>query len=159
MGTLTYHKKKDQLEYSRITPQIYIGTNQCCQTHFAEELLGRGVRADLSLEEKRLDAPFGVKYYLWLPTKDHSPPSPRQLEVGIAFINKIIGLGEKIYVHCKNGHGRAPTLVAAYFIVHRNMTPTEAFRFIKKRRRSIHLRQSQKKALQKFYRKTRGLNY
>lgn len=152
--TMRSHRPKGTLDYSRITPKIYIGTNQCCRTHFAKELLKKGVRADISLEAGRLDAPFGVEYYLWLPTRDHTSPSQKQLAVGVAFLSLMASLGEKVYVHCKNGHGRAPTLVAAY-LTSKGMTPGEALRFIKKRRRVIHLRGNQKKNLKIFYEKLR----
>ena len=62
-------------------------------------------------------------------------------------LEKLVELGKKIYVHCKNGHGRAPTLVAAYLIKTKGMTTDEAVAFIKERRPSIHPEDSQKKAL------------
>lgn len=146
-------------EYSKITPQIFIGTNQCCQMHFAESLLKKGLRADISLEQKRLDTPFGVDYYLWLPVKDHQPPTPKQMEIGVEFIDKLVKLGEKIYVHCEHGHGRAPTLVAAYLASRQNMSITEALAFIKKRRPRSHPNRRQINAIIKYtnQRKGRGL--
>lgn len=45
-----HHK---EIDYNYITDGIYIGTNQCCETHFAEKLLKEGVSADISFEEKR----------------------------------------------------------------------------------------------------------
>ena len=62
------HPQIKELEYNNITNGIYIGTNQCCQTHFDEELKKEGITADISLEEDRLDAPFGVDFYVWIPT-------------------------------------------------------------------------------------------
>src|SRR3989338_2065750 len=103
-------------EYSRITQYIYIGTNLCCQTHFKKSLLRKGLKADISLEEKKLDQPYGVDYYLWLPTKDHNAPSLKQLEIGTAFLTELHKQKIKTYVHCERGHGRAPTLVAAYLL-------------------------------------------
>jgi protein-tyrosine phosphatase len=137
-------------EFNYITDGIYIGTNQCCQTHFDERLKREGITADVSLEEDRLDAPFGVEFYLWLPVKDHTPPTPAQLELGVDFLEKLVGLGKKIYVHCRRGHGRAPTLVAAYLIKKGNI-PEEAEKLIKAQRPSIHLQPSQKQALEAFF--------
>ena len=65
-------------EYNKITEYIYIGTNQCCQIHFNQKLLKKGIKADISLEKEKIDAPFGVDYYLWLPVKDHTAPSLKQ---------------------------------------------------------------------------------
>lgn len=142
---------KEQLifEYSAITPFIYIGTNQCCQVNFKESLIKRGIHADISLEEERIDHPFGVDYYLWLPTKDHNPPSMKQLIIGVKFIGNLIQNNIKVFVHCKYGHTRAPTLVAAYFIS-LGLSVDEAIAKIKLKRPAIHITSKQKKALKKF---------
>ena len=55
----------------------------------------------------------------------------------------------KTYVHCKQGHGRSPTLIAAYLILQGNGWK-ESINFIKKKRPSIHLTNAQVKALIKF---------
>lgn len=142
------HPKKI-FDFNKITPQIYIGTNQCCQMHFNKMLIKKGVKGDISLEKSRLDQPFGVDYYCWLPTKNHTPPSFKQLSLGTKIIRDLIDNKIPIYVHCKNGHGRAPTLVAAYLIT-QGKTTNQSIDFIKKRRKSIHLDKSQVKALKDF---------
>lgn len=147
---MTYikHPKKIPFEYSRITDNLYLGTNQCCKHHFDKSLLKKGIEADISLEKERLDTPFGVKYYLWLPVKDHAAPTQSQFKVGAHTIKILLDNNTKVYVHCKRGHGRSPTLVAAYFILE-GMTAQEAIKTIKQKR-GIHLRLSQMKALEKF---------
>ncbi|MEK6848405.1 MAG: dual specificity protein phosphatase family protein, partial [Nanoarchaeota archaeon] len=144
------HPKHIPLEYSKITDNIYIGTNQCCKSHFDKSLLKKGIEADISLEKEKLDTPFGVKYFLWLPVKDHTAPTPTQLNVGAYAIKILLDNNTKVYVHCKRGHGRSPTLVAAYFILE-GMTAREATKTVKQKR-NIHLRLSQIKALEKFER-------
>lgn len=136
-------------EYNKITPHIYLGTNQCCQTHFNKQLIKNGVSADISLEEKKIDHPFGVKYYLWLPTPDHKSPTQKQLAIGTNFIENLIKNNIKIYIHCQRGHARAAILVAAH-LVKQGKTPKEAIVFIKKRRPTIHPNPQQIKALDKF---------
>lgn len=136
-------------EYSQITKNIFIGTNQCCKTHFNKELVKKDIKADLSLEENKVDNPFGVNYFLWLPTKNHHAPTFNQLSIGANFIDQLIKKEIKVYVHCQNGHGRAPILVAAYFIM-KGMTTGDALSLIKKRRKSIHLNKHQKTALKSF---------
>ena len=81
----------------------------CCQAHFDKSLLKKGIKADISLEEKKLDNPFGVDYYLWLPTKDHQAPTLKLLEVGVAFFQKLVSQIVKCYIHFQQGHGSAPT--------------------------------------------------
>jgi len=136
-------------EYSQINRHIYIGTNFCCQTHFDKTLLNKGIATDISLEETRMDTPFGVKCYLWLPVKDHHAPTMYQFSMGVACIDIVVKNKEKVYVHCKNGHGRAPTLVAAYLIT-QGMSVEKAVEFLKSKRAGIDIRPAQRNALIRF---------
>lgn len=145
---------KNKLDFNYITDGIYIGTNQCCQTHFDENLVKDGVRADISLEEERIDAPFGVEFYVWIPVKNHEAPTKDQLEFGVSVLEKIIAMQKKVYVHCKNGHGRAPTLIAA-LLIKKGKTTDEAIELIKSRRPSIHLTDAQKESLKMWERNLR----
>ncbi|MBI2591356.1 MAG: dual specificity protein phosphatase family protein [Candidatus Brennerbacteria bacterium] len=140
---------QNKLDFNYIADGIYIGTNQCCQTHFDEELKKEGITADISLEEDRLDAPFGVNFYVWMPVKNRAAPKPDQLEFGVLVLERLISMSKKVYVHCKNGHGRAPTLVAAY-LVKKGKNPEEAEAFIKLKRPSMHLEEAQREALRNF---------
>lgn len=137
-----------RFEYSQITEQIFVGTNMCCGIHTAD-LQHLGLDADIDLEEERSEAPPKVGVYLWLPVKDLSAPTHTQLEIGVAAIDKIVREGKKVYVHCKNGHGRGPTLVAAYFIF-KGMKLEEAVAKIKEKRPEIHLEEVQIKALKDY---------
>ena len=143
------HQRTD---YSRINQYIYIGTNFCCKAHFDKRLLKKGITTDISLEEISMDSPFGVKSYLWLPVKDHYPPTKYQFLVGVNVINNAIKTKNKVYIHCKNGHGRAPTLVAAY-LISKGMSVSEAIKLIRLRRPEIHLRHNQLKALKNLVKK------
>ena len=143
------HAQVKELEYNYIADGIYIGTNQCCQIHFDEKLKKEGITADISLEEERIDTPFGVEFYVWIPIKNHIAPTQDQLDFGVSTLEKLVSLKKKIYVHCQNGHGRAPTLVAAY-LIKQGKSPDEAIAFIKTKRPSIHLEDVQKEALVEF---------
>lgn len=143
---ITGHKGFD---YNQITDEIFIGTNMCCQYGFSKELLEKGVRADISLEKNRTDAPNGVDYFLWLPTENHRPPSPKNLEIGVKFLDFLISNRVKTFIHCKNGHGRAPTLFAAY-LINRGQSVEEAIKFIASKRPAIHLTEAQIQALKEF---------
>lgn len=148
---------KPRFEYSQITPQVFLGTDMCCQMHFKKELLDRGVSADVSLRGKHIDTPFGVKYFLWLPTKDKFAPSQQQLLLGATAIDALVKQNIKVYVHCKAGHGRSPTLVAAYFIL-KGKSAKEAITVVRKKRPGIHPTAFQLKALARFERTMRN-NY
>jgi hypothetical protein len=45
------HSKHVPFEYTKITKNIFIGSNQCCQVHFKKSLLDKGIKADISLEK------------------------------------------------------------------------------------------------------------
>ena len=141
------HKRTD---FNQITDQIFIGTNFCCMEHFDERLLKLGVTTNISLEAIKTDSPFGVKAYAWLPVEDHFSLTEYQFRVGTAVLEKAIENGEKIYVHCQNGHGRAPALVAAYFMTSKKIGPEEAIQIIKEKRPEIHLEETQWEGLRKF---------
>lgn len=139
-------------EYSKITDYIYIGTNKCCRGRFVEELLKEGIRADISLEKERVDTPFGVKFYLWLPTKEHKPPSLEQLLAGACFLKSLVDQKIKVYVLCEHGHSHSLTFVSAYFILTQKMDVRKAINFIKEKRSQVHINPIQKKALREFER-------
>ncbi|MBI5654581.1 dual specificity protein phosphatase family protein [Candidatus Uhrbacteria bacterium] len=136
-------------EYSQITDQIFIGTNACCQMHFKQELLDKGVSRDISLESEMIDQPYGVETFVWLPTPDKHPPSSDNVKIGTVALSEMLAQGQKIYIHCKNGHGRAPTFFAA-FLISRGMSADQALGLIKAKRPSIHLEQGQLDFLEDF---------
>ena|SRR3989344_2957573 len=149
MNMTTKHTRSE-FEFSKITDQIYIGSNQCCVMHFRRELIQKGIHADISLETNKIDAPFGAEYYLWMPVKDHATPTMKQFEVGSRFLNELLEAGEKIYVHCQHGHGRAPTLVAAYLALYKHMSTEKAFALIKAKRPKVHPNARQMDGVRKF---------
>lgn len=144
------HPQIKTLEYDSIADGIYIGTNQCCQTHFDEKLKKEGITADISLEEERVDTPFGITFFIWIPIKNHTAPTQEQLDFGVSVLEKLVAMKKKIYIHCQNGHGRAPTMIAAY-LIKKGKTVDDAIGFIKDKRPTIHLEEVQKLALEGFY--------
>ncbi len=140
------------LNYNKIEQNIYIGTTFCCRYHF-EKLLSLGIKADVDLQEEKMDNPSGVTSFLWLPTTDFTPPSQAQLTIGAHFIEDLVNNKMSCYVHCNEGYGRAPTLVASYYILAKGMTPREAVKFIKNRRRKADPNKEQMQALNRFYKR------
>ena len=57
----------------------------------------------------------GIKY-LHLPTVDNTPPPLDVLIKGADFMDKQIKNGGIVYVHCRQGLGRGPTMAMAYLI-------------------------------------------
>ena len=142
-------KHQHSIEYHQITDQIYLGTNYCCAMGFDEILLKEGIIADISLESEKIDQPWGVKYFLWLPTIDHTAPTLDALAMGSQMIAFLVQRDMKVYVHCKNGHGRAPTLVVAYLMT-QGMKMDKAIKLVAKKRPEIHIEPAQKAKLKEF---------
>ncbi len=104
------------LRYTRITPQIYVGPQY--RARGMAKLMRNGIRAGLNLRVEFDDAAHSLAMprYCHLPTIDDTPPSLDHLYQGIAFIEQAVKAGEKVYIHCAGGIGRAPTMAAAYFM-------------------------------------------
>jgi len=58
---------------------------------------------------------LGIKQ-LRLPTVDHFEPSFEFMQEGVEFIKEFKKRGEKVYIHCKAGHGRAASVALCYFM-------------------------------------------
>ena len=124
---------KDDFNFNQITENIYIGNNQCCRIMLDELLVKEGIYSDISLEENAVDAPLGAHAYLWVPIKNNTAPTLDSIKITNSFIETNIKLGKKIYVHCQNGHGRAPTIVIAY-LISTGTTFDDAYKLVKEKR-------------------------
>jgi protein-tyrosine phosphatase len=136
-----------KMSYNQITDLIYAGNNLCCQTHFEMELLSKGITADISLEAERLDNPRGVKYFFWFPWEEDTAPSNELIDLAMKVLDDTIESGIKVYIHCKNGHGRTSTFLASYFIYKYKTSAEEALKRIFEKRPSGHLNEIQKEFL------------
>lgn len=136
-------------DYDQIDDEVFIGTNMCCQFGFNKELLAKGVKADISLEKDKVDAPEGIEYFLWLPTEDNQAPTQDKLNLGVQVLEFLISRNIKVYIHCKNGHGRSPTLFIAY-LIKKGMGVDEAFQYVKTKRPAVHLTEAQVNGLKNF---------
>lgn len=149
LHTIRHTLDQKSFDYNQITGDIFIGTNMCCQYGFKTELLSQGVTADISLEAENIDAPHGVDYYLWLPTVDHEAIMPEKLELGIHTLELLMKRKVKTFIHCKNGHGRAPMFFAAY-LIKTGLSVEDAIAQIKAKRPTIHINDIQLRALQRY---------
>ena len=77
-----------------------------------------GINASVNMRMEYDDAAnnLNLDQYCHLPTVDDQAPSLEQLNRGVEFINRVVGQGGRVYIHCTGGIGRAPTMAAAYFI-------------------------------------------
>ena len=80
--------------------------------------------------------------YLHLPTPDNTPPPLEVLQRGANFAEKEIKNGGKVYVHCRQGLGRGPTMALAY-LLKTGLTLKDALTIVKKARPFINPRSGQ----------------
>ena len=151
------HDPANELEYNEIVPGLYVGTNLCCTTHFDQELVNMNIQADMSIEGERIAAPYGAQFFVWLPVQDKHAPSQQQLRFGVESLEVWMEMGVNVYLHCQNGHGRGPTMAAAYLMKAMDLQPDEAIAFVKQRRPVIHLEDVQVEALVNFRRLLDGI--
>lgn len=62
---------------------------------------------------------------------DFCPPSLLLLDDGANYLNKHLSAGRSVYCHCKSGIGRSASVVMAYFIKYKRLTPVEAWGEVK----------------------------
>lgn len=72
----------------------------------------------MNLRDESDDAEHGLTLtdYSFIPVIDNTAPTIDDLDKGVAFIREIVANGDKVYIHCHSGVGRAPTMTAAYLI-------------------------------------------
>ncbi len=144
-------------DYSKITEAIYIGSDLCkggvCLIH-GEEFRALGVSVELNLSQEYNELPpKNLETYVWLPVPDGYAPSQAQLDLGTSVINEAVMSGKIVYVHCKNGHARSPSLIVAYLMRFKAMSMEEALALIKKARAEVHVEDTQIAALKEFAQK------
>lgn len=142
--------KHIQLSYNKIDDFIFAGNNLCCQSQFDKELLSKGITADISLEAERMDNPEGVKYFFWFPWKEDTAPTAELMNLALRVVDNLVEQNIKMYVHCRNGHGRTSTFLLSYFMRKNNIGLEEAFALLKEKRPSGHIHGVQRKFLQEF---------
>ena len=137
------------LQYSQITPQIFVGPQ--FNQRGKRQLEAAGITADVNLRIEFDDAAHGLALgkYLHLPTVDDTAPSIEHLRRGVNFIRREVEAGGKVYIHCAGGVGRAPTMAAAYFISE-GYSLDAALALIRRTRPFIKIMPPQMAQLQKF---------
>ncbi|MEK7571645.1 MAG: dual specificity protein phosphatase [Patescibacteria group bacterium] len=141
-------------DYSQITPNIFLGSDLCkgwnCPSHQKEfEKLHIKTEINVEIEHDEPVLPT-LEIYLRIPTPDDTAPTHNQLLLATDALNLTVLSKTVAYVHCKNGHGRSPTVVAAYLIRYQNMDVATAIDFVKEKRPEIHIEKVQIAALEKF---------
>ena len=138
-------------KYSKITENIYLGARL---SKIGVYLLRfQGISSVLNLQDERSNVNYRHKIhsYAYIPIIEFDSPTMLNFEKGIQFINDEVNKGNKVYIHCAEGIGRAPTMVSAYFIS-QGLTVDEAVNKISKIRPFINILDNQFKSLKNFKR-------
>lgn len=140
---------KSPHRFTRVAPGLYVGGQHTRRG--LERLQTVGVTAVVSLRDEYDDKQGrrAPKRYLHLPTVDNTPPTLDDLRQGVAFIHEEINQGGSVYIHCRSGVGRAPTMAAAY-LVSTGLTPAEAWAKIRAARPFIRPNRRQREQLERF---------
>lgn len=144
-------------ESSRITPEVYVGAQ--FGRRGKQALLDEGITGVVNMRVEYDDAAHGLALpeYCYLPTVDDTAPTVEHLQTGVDFMHRVIGKGGKVYIHCKGGIGRAPTMAAAYFIS-QGRSVDEAIALIKETRPFINITPPQVAALHIYAKAVRAQN-
>lgn len=134
---------------SQITPDIFIGGQH--HRNGWGKLQARGVTAVVNMRRESDDRSRGVapERYLQLSTIDNTPPTLEHLQEGVDFIREEIERGGKVYIHCWEGVGRAPTMCAAY-LISTGLSPEAAWARIREVRPFIRPTPFQVKQVEEF---------
>jgi len=141
------------LKRSQITANLFLGGQYNLRglQKLKEMKITAIVNMRISSVHKEADY-VGLKY-LHLPTPDQTPPSIESLAKGAEFVENEIKNGGKVYIHCRQGQGRGPSMAIAY-LLKIGLTFDDALKLIKKVRTFIRPTSEQiirLKELEKFF--------
>jgi protein-tyrosine phosphatase len=119
------------MKFNQLTDQIYVGPQ--FRQKGKKRLRRNGINSVVNMRIEYDDAKHGLAldHYCYLPTIDDDAPSIEHLLQGVEFIQERVSAGDKVYIHCGGGIGRAPSMAAAYFIS-QGYTLEEALAHIRK---------------------------
>lgn len=101
-------------KYSRVAPGLYVGGSYRKQAYKVFKQWGVGAVVNMRMNTPPR-APKGFDI-LQLRTRDWHAPSLESFEQGVSYIARQRKQGNGVYIHCRQGEGRGPTMAAAYLV-------------------------------------------
>lgn len=97
-----------------VLPGLYIGAQFGSLGKVVLQLYG--IRCLVNMRSEFDDRIYGLslKEYCYPPEQTKS--ILKQVDIAVAFIEQKLAEKKKIYVHCRHGRHRAPSVIAAYFM-------------------------------------------
>ena len=143
------------LKRSQITANLFLGSQYNLVGLRKMKALGITAIINMRMHSVYSEARYDGFHYLHLPTVDNTPPPIDVLIKGADFADAEIKKGGKVYIHCRQGLGRGPTMTLAY-LLKTGLTFQDAFNLVKKVRTFINPRPGQierLKELEVYYQK------
>jgi protein-tyrosine phosphatase len=135
-----------RLNRSQITACLFLGSQYNLIGLQKLKALGVTAIVNMRMHNDYSDSEHeGIKY-LHLPTADNTPPPLEVLLKGADFIDTEIKNKGIVYVHCRQGLGRGPTMAMAY-LIKSGLTIEDAYAMVKRVRKFINPRPGQIKML------------
>ena len=144
-----------RLKRCQITADLFLGSQYNRVGLRKMKALGITAIINMRMHSVYTKAQYNGFKYLHLPTPDNTPPSMEVLKQGADFADAEIEAGGKVYVHCRQGLGRGPTMAIAY-LLKTGLTVDDAISLIKRSRSFINPRPGQiqrLKELEAYYQK------
>ncbi len=142
------------LRRSQITADLFLGGQY--NLVGLRKLKALGITAIVNMRETSIytEAQYEGFRYLHLPTVDNTPPTKDDLIRGADFVDHEIRVNKgKVYIHCRQGLGRGPSMAIAY-LLKLGTTYDDAFALVLKVRTFINPRPAQRtrlKELEAYY--------
>jgi len=130
------------LKKSQITANLFLGSQYNLVGLKKLKALGVTAIVNMRIHSVYTEAQYEGFKYLHIPTIDNTPPLLEDLMRGADFMDKEIKSGGKVYVHCRQGLGRGPTMAIAY-LIKSGLTFEDAFKLVKSVRTFINPRPGQ----------------
>lgn len=142
-----------RLKRCQITADLFLGSQYNLVGLRKMKALGITAIINMRIHSVYSEAQYEGFHYLHLPTVDNTPPPLTVLKQGANFADAAIKNGGKVYIHCRQGLGRGPTMATAY-LLKTGLTLDDALALIRKTRPFINPRPGQLarlKELETFY--------
>ncbi len=128
-----------QIDISWVLPNLGVGGRFATEA-IAHMVHALGIRGIIDLRSEDTDDAHVLRQHavelLHLPTLDGSAIATDLLHRGVAWVNRRLERGEKVFVHCEHGIGRSALLVCCV-LVSRGRTPRVAIERVKAARACV----------------------
>jgi hypothetical protein len=127
------------LKRSQITANLFLGSQYSLLGLQKLKALGITAIVNMRMHPVYQESQYAGFKYLHLPTIDNTAPPMDVLIKGADFVDAEIKNGGKVYIHCRQGLGRGPTMTIAY-LIKTGLTFEDAYALVKKVRTFINPR-------------------